>query len=131
MTAVALPLDTLDTPQQELLPDSRLARPTGVVWRGNAWWVPIFCANCGRDGGFVPEENCTFACYLCLDCSEKMGAIAHTYLEPDAVFWARVAAEQLEKYQRFLTPTELLAAMESDTPLGHLLRDRAKGLLHA
>lgn len=115
-------LDALDVPAVDVLPDSRARVTRNAVWRGNSWWVPIFCANCGTSGGFVPEENCTFACYLCQECSDKLGHIAHTYVEPDVMFWARVRQEQLEKYQRLLTPAEF-ATLSDDSSLAKLLKE--------
>lgn len=76
----------------DLLPDSR-ARDGREVTRhwflGNT--VPIFCANCGKEGGRVPEENCTFAFWLCDNCVETFGPIAGTMMVPDEVFWQQVA----------------------------------------
>ena len=87
--------------------------------------VPIFCANCGKLGGYVPEENCTFAVWLCDDpCAEKYGVIAGTLCMPDEMFWAKVAQEQLDRYGRFLTEQELLEASSNSTnPLSSLLKE--------
>ena len=60
-------------------------------------WVPIFCANCHTPGGRVPEENMTFAFWLCNPCWEKYGAPAALMVSPDEVFWSEVAAEQAAK----------------------------------
>lgn len=114
-----------------LLPDCRPKRSLHVI-RG-AWghWVPIFCANCGAPGGYVPEENMTFAFYLCEktqnDCAGKWGHLAATqYVEPDRVFWERVNQEQLSTYGRLLSPTELQRLHESGaSPLATLLRKGA------
>jgi len=106
----------------DILPDSRPKRPKGAVWWGT-WWIPIFCANCGADGGKVPEENMNFVFYLCPTCFESHGTIAHTYAEPDKVFWDRVRAEQLEKYQRLLTKEELQKIIDDgNSPLATLLK---------
>lgn len=51
---------------EDVLPDSRCQRSTGVVRHaqyGNQ--VPIFCANCGTPGGYVPEKWITSCFYLC------------------------------------------------------------------
>jgi hypothetical protein len=107
----------------ELLPDSRPRVQRGTVFRGGVPWTPIYCANCGADGGLVPEENMTFAFYLCDPCFEKHGAIAGTMAVPDQVFWKKVHEAMLEKYGRILTPLELekvVAAGES--PLAKLIR---------
>jgi len=105
---------------EELLPDSRL-KDTG---KGNVRlpfanvmpmnWVPIFCANCGASGGFVPEENCTFAFYLCNNCAEKWSPLAGTMAVPDEVFWEKVRQAQIEKYGRELSQQEIAAALDDE-----------------
>ena len=113
---------TATTP--ELLPDSRLKVPKGAKFHVGAWWVPVFCANCGIPYGYVPEENCSFACWLCQKCSETHGAIANTMTMPDEVFWAKVKAEQVERYGRVLTEPELAAVAEDSTSsLAKLLKE--------
>lgn len=112
--------------QPDVLPDSRGSAGSKQSI-GGAWWIPIFCANCGASGGYVPEENMTFAFYLCNPCSEKWGAIANTYQEPDAVFFKRIELAQLEKYSRLLGPLELLQELEkADSPLAKLAREGLK-----
>lgn len=112
----------------DILPDSRLktvVTPKGAVWRNGSWWEPVFCANCGADGGLVPQENMTFMFYLCDPCFETHGAIAGTYALPDEVFFQMVAEAQLEKHGRFLTEPELVAAIDDPfDPLSRLARDR-------
>ena len=78
----------------EILPDSRTISGRGAIRGPGGSWTPIFCANCGTAGGRVPEENMTFAFWLCNPCWEKHGAIAGTMVTPDEVFWAEVAEEQ-------------------------------------
>lgn len=110
----------------DILPDSRLKKevigkpgPMGLLW------VPIFCANCGCDGGLVPEENMNFAFYLCPPCFEKHGTIAGTYAVPEEIFWDTVNAEQMEKYGRLLPPHELQEVVDSGlTPLSALFNDK-------
>ncbi len=78
----------------DILPDSRPREVRGAVWRaGQGWWRPIFCANCGRPGGLVPQRACTFAFWLCDPCWETHGAIAATMAVPDEQFWAELAAD--------------------------------------
>lgn len=114
-------------PGPDILPDSRLARPIGAKNINSTWWIPIACANCGASGGFVPEENMTFAFYLCNSCAEKWGPIANTYVEPDELFFRRVTEAQLEKYGRLLGHEELLKALDdANSPLAKLARDRLK-----
>ena len=81
----------------DILPDSRPERPKGAKQINATWWMPIYCANCGHDGGLVPEDNMTFAFYLCQSCADTWGPIAHTYMEPDAVFWRRVAEDRKDQ----------------------------------
>src|SRR4026207_906127 len=91
----------------DLLPDCRLTtRPAGVNRGVVGTWLPAFCANCGADGGLVPEEGCTFLFYLCNACAGTHGQIAGTLLMPDEVFYARLAEAQLERYGRYLSPAE-------------------------
>jgi hypothetical protein len=115
---------------RELLPDSRAKRATGGIRGPRGTWIPIYCANCGDEGGLVPEENMTFAFYLCSAC-EHHGIQAHFYAEPDTVFWHRVRQEQIDKHARLLSPEELLAELgRRDSPLAKLFKDRlAKGPL--
>jgi hypothetical protein len=115
----------------DILPDSRLRdRLKGVVrglFRGVGFinWIPVYCANCGKPHGYVPEENCDFTCWLCTPCSEKWGEQYGLALVPDEVFWQKARAEQLEKYGRLLTPNELQTVAESGcSPLAKLLRDK-------
>jgi hypothetical protein len=107
------------------LPDSRCRDAKRVIRIGPMNWIPIFCANCGADGGRVPQENMSFAFYLCDNCFEKHGAIEGTYAEPDVIFWAKVKAAQIEKYGRELTPEELVLELENESSIiSKLSKDR-------
>jgi hypothetical protein len=53
-----------------------------------------------------------FLFVLCDPCAETHGDIAHTYVEPDAVFYTRLREEQLEQYGRELTVGELAAEID-------------------
>jgi hypothetical protein len=83
------------------------------VRRLDGWWVPIYCANCGADGGLVPEyglpaDGKVWAFYLCNSCAEKWGEMAsHTYVEPQHVFWQRVIDIQRQEYGHLLSAAEL------------------------
>ena len=114
----------------DLLPESRAKNagtPKKSVWRGNMWWVPVYCANCGKEHGSVPEENCTFAFFLCDNCADKCGPIAGMYMEPDAVFYKKVEEAQLEKYGRLLTTEELLIQLDDvNSFISRLARDRLR-----
>lgn len=108
----------------DLLPDSRLKRPVGAKPGPGGYWVPVFCAMCGAPYGYVPEENCSFACWLCNDCSNQHGETFSGMLMPEERFWELVKQEQLEKYRRLLTPEELQQVLAADaTPLAHLIRE--------
>ena len=81
----------------DILPDSRAKTVKGRISVKGTTFIPIYCANCGADGGGVPEEHVTFAFYLCTPCCETWGPIAGTYTEPDAVFFEKVRQAQLEE----------------------------------
>jgi hypothetical protein len=113
-------------------PDSRLANRLKGVIRGpfpllgtRINWIPIFCANCGKPHGYVPEENMDFVCWLCDPCAVKVGHELIGALIPDEIFWQKARFEQLEKYGRLLTQEELQPILDSScTALSKLLRDR-------
>ena len=75
------------------LPSSKLKKPTGEKFHRHANWEPIFCANCGRDGGYVPKDTVKHAFWLCNDCWEKHGTIAGALAVPDEQFWKKVAED--------------------------------------
>jgi hypothetical protein len=78
----------MGTDKLETLPDSRLKTLKESLRVGSTGnWQPIYCANCGHPGGRVPEENMTFAFWLCNNCYETHGAIAATMAVPDEIFW--------------------------------------------
>lgn len=88
--------------------------------------VPIYCAVCAKQGGYVPEENMTFAAWLCDDCYHTHGDPFNGMVMPDEVFWARVHAEQREQHGRELTPEETVVALADPNSLeSRLARDRA------
>lgn len=108
----------------DLLPDSRMGRPVGAVSGPDGYWIPIYCGNCGVKGGLVPEENCTFAFWLCRAC-EAHGNAAHFLQTPDEIFFQKVAEEQLDKYARLLGLEEILKILDDPThPLTRLARER-------
>lgn len=119
-------------PSTDILPDSRLKSQKGMKQSiGGVWWVPISCANCGADGGYVPEKNMTFAFYLCNPCGDKWGSVAGTYTEPDEVFFARIRDAQLVEYARLLGPEEMLKELEDDnSPMAKLAKEGLKRMLH-
>ncbi len=114
----------------DILPTSRLKEPKNTVKAAYAnmglEWVPIFCANCGKDGGLVLDGDYKFAFYLCESCAEKWSPLVGTYMEPDAVFWEKVKQAQIEKYGRELTPGETLEALnDSNSIISKLARERS------
>lgn len=107
----------------DILPDSRPKEPKGRVFQGAVSWIPIFCANCGADGGLVPEENCNFAFYLCNQCAETHGQVPGHMMMPDQVFWERIKQEELDSFGRFLDEIELAQVLEADaSPLATLIK---------
>lgn len=111
----------------DLLPDSRAREAKGRVFTPMGAFVPVFCANCGVDGGLCPEENMTFMFYLCNECAQTYGTIAGTLMMPDELFWEQVKQEQLAAYGRYLTEPELAAVVEADaSPLATLIRGRKR-----
>jgi hypothetical protein len=112
---------------ENILPDSRLAT---VFTAKNArpgplgFMVPIYCGSCGVEGGQVPEENMTFAYWLCKSCFAKYGEVVNTYVMPDEVFWRKLNEEQLEAHGRLLTGPELLDIVAADSsPLATLIKE--------
>jgi hypothetical protein len=117
----------------DLLPDSRLAQPTGVKRLvnklGSLNYVPIFCANCGAEGGMVPEENMTFAFYLCNPCAEKWTPLVDTCMVPDQLFWQKVNEAQLENYGRILSGPEIQKELQDpNSILSMLAREKRSAL---
>jgi len=114
---------TIPTSPPNVLPDSRTKDGRGAVLGPGGYWVPIYCASCGAEGGLVPVENMTFAFYLCTPCFAKHGALTNMMMMPDEVFWEKVKQAQLEQYGRVLSTEELQAVVEADaSPLARLIR---------
>jgi hypothetical protein len=112
----------------DVLPDSRPKHLKRVFGPGGTVYVKIFCANCGADGGGVPEEHMTFAFVLCNACTEKFGTVANTYSEPDTVFWERVKQAQLEEHGRLLNGNEIVKILDDvNSPLSKLVKEAPKG----
>lgn len=89
-------------------------------------YLYLFCANCGKDGGRVRKADVprNFAFYQCDDCATKYGQLTNTYVEPDAVFWARMHQEQIEKYGHILDEFELAEALKDENgTLSKLVKD--------
>ena len=101
----------------ELLPESRLRNPKGSKRFMGLNWVPLYCANCGVEGGYVPEDSlsCNYSHYECLPCAEKLGELVGHYKVPDEVFWEKVKQAQLEEDGRELTEQEVIEALKDST----------------
>lgn len=102
----------------------------GAVWRDGQYWQRVFCFSCHCPGPLVPEKNMTFAFWLCNDvpkqngCYKKYGHLTTFMVMPDEMFWAEVAAEQLEAHGRYLTNQELLDVVAADSsPLATLIKE--------
>lgn len=110
----------------EILPDSRITTnhtPKGAIQGPYGMWVPVFCGNCGVEGGMCPEYNMTFIFWLCKKCEETYGNIAGTMLMPDEVFYEKLKQEQMSSYGHYLTQEELaIVVAEGASPLATLLK---------
>lgn len=104
-----------------ILPDSRAKSTKGRVFQGGTTWIPVFCANCGKEGGLV-TENVTFAFWLCTPCEKKNGPITALMRVPDQVFYEKMLHEQLEYAGRPMTGAELSQVGEH-TALAKLIKE--------
>lgn len=76
--------------------------------------VLVYCANCGKEYGYVPRENTTFAFWLCNKCYGTYGGVVGTYAMPDDEWSAAVRYElQAKCGGRDATPEEIVALIES------------------
>lgn len=101
-----------------------LRNPKGIVRMdlkvGVLNMQPIFCWNCGANGGYVPEDvaNCPWASYICDDCAVGLAPILAGngyYIDPMESFWAKVNAAQMEADGRILAPSEIAEALKDST----------------
>lgn len=104
---------------QATLPNSIAVRnEKSIVWANGMKWLPIFCANCGKQHGQVLQTDWervkNFAFCLCDPCAEKWSPLADTMIAPDEVFWRRFHEVQLEEFGRELTDAELVEALKND-----------------
>jgi hypothetical protein len=108
----------------DLLPDSRPRLVRGArLGADGAYWIPIYCYNCGVAGGSVPEQNMRFVSWLCKECAATYAVAQNELLMPDEVFWELVAQEQMDQFGRPLTEQELVQVVEADaTPLAALIK---------
>lgn len=110
----------------EILPDARAKSGAGGIYNPTfGWMVPVYCINCGVQGGDVPAETTTSVFWQCTPCHEKHGAIPGLHMTTDAAFHAKVAEAQLNEFGRYLTPLEVAQKVESaDTAFAKLLLRR-------
>jgi hypothetical protein len=63
-----------DKQLEERLPDSR-TRTRKLVQRGQMWWEPVYCANCGELKGLITPEFSPHIHYVCDVCYAKMNGL--------------------------------------------------------
>ena len=107
-----------------VLPDSRTRDRRGIIHKDGVNYVPVYCVNCGKSAGMVPEKLITHVTALCDDgCAGKYGDLASTYKDPDAVFRENLG-EALSPLGRQVTPEELDRMLGAPSPaLAALARD--------
>lgn len=107
-----------------ILPDSRAKETKGAKWTPNGFEIPVYCANCGDEGGTCPAEA-TFLFYLCTPCFEKHGEVTNVMFMPDEIFFKQVAEAQVETYGHALDAVETEIALGDPESLeSRLARDR-------
>jgi len=71
-----MPVDSLWARANPELPDCRARRSRGQRrGRRGLWMDPVFCANCGADGGFILAALVGHVFYLCDACEDKGGGL--------------------------------------------------------
>jgi len=121
-------LDARLPTKSDILPNCIATRSEKTVVCANGIkWLPLFCANCGKDGGLVMETEFdrvkNWAFFLCDPCAEKWSPLVDHALAPDEVFWKKVREAQLEAFGRELTDVELVEALKDDN---HILTKLSK-----
>jgi hypothetical protein len=116
-----------------VLPSSVARHIKGSVMKNGVEWIPIFCANCGVDGGYVPKPSEHFAFFLCDEnqngCSSKWSPMVDHMVVPQEKFWEVARQEQLERYGREMTEVEILDALKDPNHWVHsLLRSEGEFL---
>lgn len=101
--AAALLADPGPSGTPDILPDSRLRVPKGVIrgghgqWRGN--WEPVFCAVCGCACGYV-LMTADYAFTLCDPHDKEFGPIMAAMWGPQQRLWEQRRQEQLAQIRR-------------------------------
>ena len=116
-----------------VLPSSVAREIKGDVYRNGHKWIPIFCANCGVDGGYVPEPSKDFAFFLCdtnqNGCAEKWSPMVDLMVVPQEKFWEVARLEQVERLGREMTTFEIADAIKDPNHWLHsLLRSEGEFL---
>jgi hypothetical protein len=109
----------------EVLPDSRARETRGLIRTPTGNMVPVYCANCGKPAGLVPESHITHVFALCdHGCAGKYGDAAHGMVDPDAIYRERATEAALKKYGRPLTQAEIERELDDrDSALGKIARE--------
>jgi len=124
---------TRDPLISNVVPSSVAREIKGDVMRNGVKWIPIFCANCGCDGGYVPEPSKDFAFFLCdvnqNACAEKWSPMVDLMVVPQEKFWEVARQEQLERLGREMTVDEVANALKDPNHWLHsLLRSESEFL---
>ena len=126
-------LITRDPLAASILPSSVARDIKGDVYRNGVKWIPIYCANCGCDGGYVPEPSKDFAFFLCdenqKNCAAAWSPLVDHMIVPQEKFWEVARQEQLERLGREMTPVEVCDAIRDPNHWLHsLLRSEGEFL---
>lgn len=113
----------------EILPNCIAARSSRTVRMGCRELIPIFCANCGADGGAILQTDFervkNWAFYLCDPCAEKWSPLVDQAIVPDELFWSAVREASVELYGRELAIEEQVEVLKDENaPLTRLAKDR-------
>lgn len=110
------------------LPSGLARERRGVKMIGGKPFVPLYCINCGADGGLVDEAGVAAMmdhAYICEPCADKWGELFGASPIPDEIFWGKLRAAQMEKYGRMLTDFELVEALKDEhSMISKLARER-------
>ena len=92
-------------------------------------WVMTYCANCGDEGTWVPEQSLNeqggFVCYMCVPCSEKWAPALGLALLPDEYFYQECENAMLHEDGRVLSGEEVQKALQDPSHyLSKLKQDR-------
>jgi hypothetical protein len=116
------------TNSRDILPNSRAKESKNILLIDGINYVPVYCANCGKQQGMVPENHISHVFALCdRGCAGKYGDLAHSYVDPDEIFRRQATEEQLTKFGRLLTAEEVTLELEKrESLLAALAKDWQK-----